>query len=75
MVRTDDEQGNKQITDGAKCYEINHQNNVTEKPVGLAWDPGSQRISSEGETLTVRPEPRGRKAFNLFSEQRGGKST
>lgn len=26
--RTDDEQGNEQIADGAKCCEINHQSNV-----------------------------------------------
>lgn len=71
---TDDEQGNEQIAYGAKCCEINHQSNVTGKPVGLAWDPGAQRISSEEEILTVRPELRGRKALNLFSEQRGGKS-
>lgn len=72
--RTHDEQENEQIADGANCCEINHQSNVTGKPVGLAWDPGGQRISSEEEILTVRLEPRGRKALNLFSEQRGGKS-
>lgn len=38
--RTHDEQENEQIADGANCCEINHQSNVTGKPVGLAWDPG-----------------------------------
>lgn len=29
-VRTDEKRGNKQITDGAKCCDINHQSSVTE---------------------------------------------